>query len=258
MKTNIIFPLLAHSVMFGGDNNPFMDGLEAHYKLDEYAGARLDSTGRYHLYESDGYLTYAVGKLGNGVDANTNGVRLAASTSYGGSLSSGFTVCGWISLHSAEGRHAIVNSGSTNTSWWLWQESTNTWQFGIGDSISGVSQVNKTVTSIIDTWYFVVGRYNPATKKAEINVNDGAKAVSSTALSNSPSTAYRNIVIGNMAGDEAYGIIDSVSLWTRYLSDAEIVTLYNSGDGIEYPFTGEATAIEATEAYAGPTWYVAP
>jgi len=257
MKSNKTIPFITHSVVHG-NVNPLLEGLEAYYKLDEYTGIRHDSTGRYDLSDIGGYLTYSIGKLGNGVDVNINGGGLTADKNYGGILSNGFTICGWVNLHVASGVNGIVNAGFTNRSWFLLQRDGDTWQFGIVDSVSGTSIASKTIESVVDTWYFFAGRYNPATKKAEININDSEKAVSSTALENSPSTTYRLIVIGNKSGDEAYGVIDSVGFWTRYLTDDEVITLYNSGNGLEYPFTSEATSIEPTEAYAGPAWYVAP
>jgi hypothetical protein len=37
-------------------------------------------------------------------------------------------------------------------------------------------------------------------------------------------------------GEKASGLIDSVGFWKRVLSSGERTTLYNSGNGIEYPF----------------------
>jgi len=256
--TKIFLPYIVAHPVLQRSNNLFMRNLIAHYKLDEYAGTRYDATGRYHLAEYNGYFTYAPGKLGNAVNANTNGLALIASKGYTESLANGFTVAAWVNLHSIVGRHAVVNSGFTNNSWKLWQYAADDWRFTISDSVTGDTTAKNTTIYVIGEWYFLVGRYNPTTKKAELNVNNGTKAVAASALTNVPDQTYKLIVLGNLAGDETYGLIDSVSMWWRYLSDAEITTLYNSGNGLEFPFLSDAAVIEATEAYEGSTWYVEP
>lgn len=37
---------------------------------------------------------------------------------------------------------------------------------------------------------------------------------------------------------EANAIIDEVGIWHRALSESEIISLYNNGDGLTYPFDG--------------------
>src|SRR5207253_988376 len=33
-------------------------------------------------------------------------------------------------------------------------------------------------------------------------------------------------------------LVDSVSIWSRYLSNGELDALYNGGNGLDYPFNG--------------------
>ncbi len=47
------------------------------------------------------------------------------------------------------------------------------------------------------------------------------------------------------------GKIDEVGLWTREITSAEETTLYNSGDGLQYPFTtGYGNTINGISSYS--------
>ncbi|RLI68142.1 hypothetical protein DRO91_09405 [Candidatus Heimdallarchaeota archaeon] len=54
--------------------------------------------------------------------------------------------------------------------------------------------------------------------------------------------------IGRRERDSTYplnGAVDMFGMWSRILTSAEIAQLYNSGNGLDYPFGGTPTTVEA-------------
>src|SRR5690606_16512880 len=153
----------------------------------------------------------------------------------------GFTVWAWKKLSDISGFAGIVQGlrDSTNTSWYLVHYQQNSWRFGVWGS-SGAADTDSiainTTSSAVDTWFFVCGRYNPITKKAEIRVNNSAWAVANRALANGPVQTVVATQIGRYTNVGTVGLTDSVGISGRYLSDEEVDMLYNEGAGLEYPF----------------------
>lgn len=91
------------------------------------------------------------------------------------------------------------------------------------------------------SWNFVVVRFTNSSGAVSIQVNGNAP-VSTTFAS------LANVGIPNMGAAFSVGpnntqiacAYDSMSMWSRALSDAEVATLYNSGSGSEYPWLGGA------------------
>jgi hypothetical protein len=44
----------------------------------------------------------------------------------------------------------------------------------------------------------------------------------------------------NISGGSFNGSIDEVGIWSRALTSSEVTSLYNSGSGRQYPFTGSS------------------
>mgnify|MGYP001348715678 CR=1 FL=1 len=242
------------------ERSPILNGLISYWKLDEETGTRFDSHGSNHM-TPQGNATYAPGIMGNALDPG----EPATGYTTGAPIlipETGFTVWAWKKLSDISARAGIVQGireGTGSTSWYLVHYQQNSWRFGVGDSSGGgvFSFAINTTSSAVDTWFFVCGRYNPATKKAEIRVNNSAWAVASDALANGPLQTVFATQIGRYAAGSTVGLTDSVGISGRYLSDEEVDMLYNEGAGLEYPFLGTPPA-EPAEVYTGPEWYVVP
>lgn len=237
-----------------GAPSPLLTGLIHHWKLDETSGNRVATVGGLDMavYNTVGY---DVGILGN---CATFAGASNALRNVGGRISlavTGATVAGWIKLANTD-RAAILSSNNMTFDWQLVHYGSGSWRFYVFDSVSGNSVAIDTTASSLDAWHFVCGRYNASTKKAEISVDGSAWALGS-ALSNEPIAASGDPYINRSGGSYGTCAIDSVSVWSRYLSDAEVVSLRNGGAGLEYPFDGSAP-IEGTEWYDGAEWYVEP
>ena len=254
-------PLLAYHPVGGGKKSPLLKGLISYWKLDETNGTRSDSRSNRTM-SIQGSVGYDVGIMGNCVTFVTGAANYLTTASdallknYNWSL--GFTVAGWMYIPTAvDGRATLLSKYSAgNTDWYLWLESSTSFSFAIYDSVSGGVSKGSNEAISVDTWYFLTGRYNPTTKKAELLINAVSKGASD-ALPNVPKNSYSALAINRTGSTYGTCRIDGVGLWSRYLSDAEVSQLYNSGAGLEYPFLGNAP-IEATEWYDGNTWYIAP
>lgn len=90
----------------------------------------------------------------------------------------------------------------------------------------------------INTWYHIVCTFNFTNKLAKLYINgvlDNSKTFDTTNW-NQPNN--QTLYVGSRA--DIYGIfngiIDEVGIWNRELSSEEAIQLYNSGDGLQYPF----------------------
>src|SRR5690606_24916048 len=216
------------------ERSPILNGLISYWKLDEETGTRFDSHGSNHM-TPQGNATHAPGIMGNALDPG----EPATGYTTGAPIlipETGFTVWAWKKLSDISARAGIVQGlrdALGNTGWYLVHYQQDRWYFAVVDSVSGDSIAINTTSSAVDTWFFVCGRYNPATKKAEIRVNNSAWAVANNALANGPHQTVIATQIGRAAAGGTVGLTDSVGISGRYLSDEEVDMLYNEGAGLE-------------------------
>jgi hypothetical protein len=72
---------------------------------------------------------------------------------------------------------------------------------------------------------------------------DGVSTASGTIdnLLDYPSDIYLRLGVSSTGGSNMTGSLDEVGLWTRTLTSDEDTSLYNSGSGFSYPFSGGVT-----------------
>jgi len=211
-------------------------GLLAYWKYDETTGNRVDSVGSRDL-APQGTVSSQVGKIGNAaqVSGASNYLTNTSANLTGQTWSGGFSVVGWLYIPTAYSDRNAVLSRHTNTA--LYTNSASQLYFLVYDSVTGSSlAIASGLTINVDTWYFVAGRYNSSTKKAEVLFNDGTWQVASAALTNEPKNTSDRIDVGQKEGDFGNAAYDETGLYTRYLSDTEVTALYNGGAGRTYPF----------------------
>lgn len=106
-----------------------------------------------------------------------------------------------------------------------------------GDGATFVDVIGGTTLSA-GTWYHVVVTFTPSTKvEAFINgVSDGSDTASIPAtLFNSTAPFYIGRANPFGSGDRYFdGVVQSVCVWNRVLTGAEITELYNAGEGMTY------------------------
>ena len=113
------------------------------------------------------------------------------------------------------------------------------WVTGTGNLLNPLQTLG---TTSINTWnHFVITRNSSAQEKIYQN---GTLVVSQTNSSTKltyPATSYSNIGVNryDSTGFEGYAKagskIDAMSVWTKELTTEEVTSLYNSGNGKQYP-----------------------
>lgn len=237
--------------------SPLLTGLVAYWKLEEASGTREDAhTGNIDLALAVGSVGNAAGKHGNAAAFVADGNVLQSSNT---ALrpTGDFTVAAWVNAMALAGASswgrgiASFHSGAEPAAgdWYVSVHADGVLRFAY-NTTSG--SADPTATSITDTayvtslatWYHLAFRRSGGTKS--IWVNGVSRGLSASTPSFASNWGLQNFNLAQVWSDPAYcwdGLIDSVGIWSRALSDAEIGELYATGDGLDYPFGGGAPAV---------------
>lgn len=224
------------------------DNLVSFWSLDDVT----DSHGSNDLTNNNS-VTFVTGKVGNAGNFNGSNQYLSITdgAQTGLDLTSSLTVNSWIYLDTAPsaGKADIINKVSFGDSQWLVAAQENSGDKGLLVLYENTQNNENFPVSISDwtasTWIMYTHTFNASTKEAEVFIN----GTSAGTVTNSNWTETRNGTATTFIG--AYGVgfdagyfdgkIDELGVWSRVLTDDEIVELYNSGSGLAYPFTGGGT-----------------
>lgn len=204
-----------------------LTGLQAWWNLNETSGSRADSIGSNTLSVT-GTVTSNTGKVGNAAEVASGANYLGGGS---GLTPSGSprSVSAWFYGTSLASQEAFMLCGATynsGTPLWILLARQSPTAF-IGVYHGGTYRVSATVAST-NTWYHVVytfdGLYmtlyvNAALAYANLHVDSGTGG---------------SIFIGNTFSPFT-GRVDEVGIWNRALSGAEVLQLYNGGNGVTYP-----------------------
>jgi len=217
-------------------------GLVAFWKLDEVSGTRSDSVGANHLTDNN-TVTQATGKVGTSAQftaANSESLSIADNAP----LSTGdidFTVCAWVWLDTKGAvRDLVTKFGASGQFEYLlnYDSSADRYLWGVSSDGSLFASVSANTfgSPPAGAWHFVVAYHDSVNNLIGISVNNGAFDTAAHAAGVFDSAA--SFHLGGRASGPNYhnGRLDAVGLWKRVLSAAEITSLYNSGNGREYPF----------------------
>jgi len=232
----------------GNEGASLLDNLLAHYKLDETSGTLYNSVpNSSDLTDTANASLGYTGKIGNGVyfDASTNYIRTANI----GDLGLG-------------GRDAVAFS--------LWLKAdASSWDLKYNFRFIQQYQIIQLSNENYDATHnrFHVGAFNDdasnyySAHHQDIIVGQWEHYVVNVS-DKGPIEIYRNGVIGTYYTNTFYGVfatpgtplniggingvysrptamkgvIDEVGIWSRPLSQIEVSTLYNNGNGKTYPF----------------------
>lgn len=226
-----------------------LTGLISHWKLDEASGARADSHGGYTLSDVNGAVS-GPGKIGN-CAAFAGGSALAATPPpWSGPALNALSVSYWVKYEYQTGGFsayslpfAFFPAGTTGSA-------------GIGGFIAAsdatahpqgcvaVDMVRPDMTDMLlrlqgptriddGQWHHVAASFDGTVGKLFI---DGVLEVTESEP-NTGGTPADGVYL-YLNGGGGFGTtdvsMDSVSVWSRALSDGEISALYNGGDGLDY------------------------
>lgn len=231
---------LSQAVIAGFD----LTGLTAHWKLNEASGNRADSSGAGNTLTDINTVTQNTGKINEAAEftaANNEGLR---GSSVIGALTADRTFVGWVYLTDKLAVYTLFSKWNTVAGTEFncrYNSVTDRFEWVKGDDASSLLEAVKADTfgsPTAATWYFICCTYTNSDKKFRISVNNGAFDVG--ANTGNPAVENGLFYLGRLddvASLPLNGRIDSFSVFNRILSSAEITALYNSGNGIDYPFS---------------------
>jgi hypothetical protein len=209
-----------------------IDGLFAFWNLNESGGTRYDSSGNgRNLIETFGTVSSTTGKIGNCAYFNgTNGGGSTnsklGSTSFGVNPNSDFSMSVWMKPRSFSGYQHIIGAPFQN-GFYIGGNGSNLTFNLYNSSAYGINAPS----TAFDTWHhYVFIREGDTLKLYADNIYIGSASVAGQSFSGAPVFS-----VGGGELSEYYfnGDIDALGLWTRPLTESEIASLYNGGNGIE-------------------------
>ncbi|MDV2503930.1 MAG: LamG-like jellyroll fold domain-containing protein, partial [bacterium] len=236
-----------------GDTSGLLNGLVAHWPLDEESGARSDAVGENTLTDENG-----VGSTG-GIPSGTRSARLSRANSQSLShtdsagLSMGdvdFTIAFWVYLESKPRTemYFVSKLNEPTDREYLVGYNDGPDRFTFAVSSDGTGAGSRTVRAgnlgspSTGTWYFVVAWHDSVNDEIAIQVNDGpADTKSHTGGVYDGGTTFRLGARFNSPSAFLDGRMAEVGIWKRLLTDVEKTALYNSGNGFVYPFSGASS-----------------
>lgn len=217
------------------------DNLLRYFKMEDNAANTtvVDSTGTANGTNAANTSGKTVGgRVNNALDFNgsSDSVNLGSGISINGNDAFTFNV--WVYPTASANGNAIVISpdGANNLQIQCYIAA------GAIYYQRGANYVEKLVTLSLNTWTMLTITYDGTNIRGYRNATE--ESTSPVASAGSISAGTNNARIGraaNVAGAYFQGRIDEVGIWSRALSGAEITQLYNSGNGLTYPFANNYT-----------------
>ena len=208
--------------------DPLITDIVSYYKFD---GDATDSAG-----SNDGTVDGATGTGSGKIDdaySFDGGDVIDTNTQIINDANKSWTISFWANQTTSNGDNKSMISQSristyiTNTTV-TFQVYDGSWQ-----------RITKNISAGFN---HIVAIYNDTTGKMRLLINNSAASDIDvgTALLLTEQTGIGNRTTG---GDGFIGVIDEVGIWDRALTSDEITELYNSGDGLQYPFSSGAEFI---------------
>jgi len=228
------------------------DSITAYYKLDETSG----TTANDEVGTNDGTITNATvnqtGKIGKCVSFDGSGDKITLASDIGWTK---LSISFWFKNNSFTGDAYLM--GKTKATVTVnadieleigFFDSGTKLQAKVRDATGQRNQVEYAKSNFTNgTWYHCVITFNEDDDRTYMYINGSkvAENLSATSTHNNLTEPMNFGMAWSGAGDYN-GYLDEIGIWTRELSSTEVSTLYNSGNGLSYPFPTNATVTPAT------------
>jgi hypothetical protein len=210
-----------------------LDNLIAFWNLDETSGTRYDSSGNgRNLTQTFGTVSSTTGKIKNcayfnGINGGGSTNSKLGSTSFGVNPNSNFSMSVWIKPRSFSSYQHIIGAPFQNGFYIGANNSNLTFNLYNG-TVYGVSAPS----TALNTWHhYVFIREGSTLKLYADNVYIGSASITGQSF---PGASVFSVGGGEYNEYYFNGDIDALGLWTRVLTESEIGTLYNNGNGKQY------------------------
>lgn len=215
-----------------------LTGLLSYWKLDEASGTRVDSvTTSGNDLTDNNTVTQAVGKIANAAQFTAANTEYLSRVSNAG-LQVGASSAewwGWFYLDTATGPfpawyHLVAKGG-------------NEYRIQITDTnmrmqayFGGTPITASRALPSITTWHFFDAYFDAPNQLIGIALDGGAFTTQATGSGTMDTTATQFNLGALNGGNPLNGRLDEVGFTKRLLTTAERTALYNSGNGVTYPF----------------------
>lgn len=209
------------------------DNIEVAF-LGDVNGSYPDATGNISNGTISGATYTSSGKINGCYDFDGNDRVDFVDLGIFGS-SPGWSMQMWVNFNSLQTGTKYLLSLRGEKNIYLEKNSSNVIIFSIND---GSTRAIGATTVSTSTWYHIVCTYSP-TNGMRIYINGSLD--DSLAGSRNPQSKSETNHIGALASTSNVDAkIDEVYFWSRELASTEATELYNSGAGLQYPFTTSA------------------
>jgi len=214
--------------------------LISYYKLDENSGTTvIDATGSINV-SNIGATINQTGKIGKAYSFDGSNDYISLDTNSYVSIAGDLSIFMWIKVTSfpSTGDSYLISDWSTPyRNYVLRLTSANKLSVLNGNGLTSQdTEILSTGTLSTDTWYFVGFIRDTVNNTVKIYIDSASKSAAINYDGNSTTNAL-NIGANYLGNTANYnGIIDEVGVWSRALTSTEVSDLYNSGDGLTYPF----------------------
>lgn len=230
-----------------------IDSLVSYWKLDEASGNALDAHGSNDLTETSGTIDAATGKVGGARDFEVGDTEFFAHAD-NADLSTGdidFTWSAWVRLESTGANRVVFAkwdfTGQREYAL-FYNNAADRFEFDVSSNGQGSGATAVRADTLgapsLATWYHLVGWHDSVNNQIGICANAGTADVAahSTGVRDGSAGFALGSFLATGAGDSHWdGLIDEVGFWKRVLTSTERTALYNSGNGLAYPFTSGET-----------------
>jgi hypothetical protein len=213
------------------------NSLEEYYKFDEASGQAVNSIFPGTNNSSSVTANYgAAGKINNAFSFNgtTSIVSFADNANWTINTTDNLSISMWIYLTAdvtANG-YACLWGNQTGPEFYLIFVSAGNYK--IGWWAGNTESKTNSMTFSLNTWYHIILTKNGTAVNFYRN---GTNVGSATAVDNNINPTGVYVGSNTHTTPESFnGRIDEVGIWKRALTATEVTSLYNSGNGLAYPF----------------------
>jgi len=213
-----------------------LTNLVGYYKLDN----TTDNSGDGYTLTNNNSVTFDSAKIGNGADfgsSNTN-KSLTSNSLMGMTYAVSRSLSVWVKMITQPATSVQVaiagmffNTNPGNQSAIYYNNTSGTYYLHTGQ---GETYANTLTTG---AWFHIVvtGVYGG---NSQMYLNGTLLGTHSLASTNFTAYSPGGLSLGNIVTSQyASCQVDEVGVWSRVLTSTEVTQLYNSGVGLQYPFT---------------------
>ncbi len=221
------------------EDSSLEDSLISYWQLEETSGTRVDSQGTNDLTENNG-VEGASGKQGTAADFNQENdqyLSISDLLQSGLDISGSISISLWIKMSDLSEPQIFVHKYNGNSNRRAY---TFYWHNGLLTAcLSQFGSVPNCKTTPfnfnLNDWYHVAFTWDVSSDIGKIYVNSVQVGNDLSYNIVSINNSSESLLIGSNEYIQTFdGVIDEVGIWSRALTQEEIVQLYNNGEGLPF------------------------